>query len=110
MSELVSYDHVDVLLSYMYKFCLMKKPARPADISYMFYLTKEPTGEILQRYNRFRPVDMVSVRSLVGIWRTRYTLSVVATGGVYKGQGQSRSELSDSPLLDLSILCKHSNE
>ena len=68
MSELVSYDHVDVLLSYMYKFCLMKKPARPADISYMFYLTKEPTGEILQRYNRFRPVDMVSVRSLVGIW------------------------------------------
>ena len=39
-----------------------------------------------------------------------YTLSVVATGGVYKVQGQSRSKLSDSPLLDLSILCKHSNE
>ena len=107
MSELVSYDHVDVLLCYTYKFCLMKEPA---DISYMFCLTKEPTGEILLRYNRFRPVDIVSVRSLVGIWRTRYTLSVVATGGVYKGQGQSRSELSDSPLLDLSILCKHSNE
>ena len=27
-----------------------------------------------------------------------YTQSVVATGGVYKGQGQSRSELCDSPL------------
>ena len=33
-----------------------------------------------------------------------YTQSVVATGGVYKGQGQSRSELCDSPLLGIPRL------
>ena len=30
-----------------------------------------------------------------------YTQSVVATGGVYKGQGQSRDELCDPPLLGI---------
>ena len=33
-----------------------------------------------------------------------YTQSVVATGGVYKGQGQSRSELCDSLLLGIPSL------
>ena len=33
-----------------------------------------------------------------------YTQSVVATGGVYKGQGLSQSELSDSPLLGIPRL------
>ena len=33
-----------------------------------------------------------------------YTQSVVATGGVYKGQGLSHSELSDPPLLGIPRL------